>query len=101
MTLDARAPERSVDGDHRTLLRLAGVSKTFPGTKALDRVDFDVRAGEVHALVGHNGSGKSTLIKVLSGYHTADPGAQAWLDGQPVELAELGHAAHGASGRLS
>ena len=55
---------------------MTGLSKTFPGTKALDNVDFDVRAGEIHALVGHNGSGKSTLIKVLSGYHSPDPGAR-------------------------
>ena len=90
-----------VEDGQRTLLRVTGVSKTFPGTKALDNVDFDVRAGEIHALVGHNGSGKSTLIKVLSGYHSPDPGALAWLDGEPVDITELGHGTHGAAGRLS
>jgi len=90
-----------VEGGLRTLLRVTGLSKTFPGTKALDNVDFDVRAGEIHALVGHNGSGKSTLIKVLSGYHSPDSGGQAWLDGEPVDMTQLGHGTHGAAGRLS
>ena len=85
-----QSPANVVGDGRRTLLRVTGVSKTFPGTKALDDVDLDIRAGEVHALVGHNGSGKSTLIKVLSGYHHPDPGAQAWLDGEPVDIAELG-----------
>ena len=57
------------------ILKLENLSKTFPGTKALANVDLDIRAGEVHALLGHNGSGKSTLIKVLSGYHHPDAGA--------------------------
>jgi len=69
-------------------LRLRGVSKTFPGVRALVAVDMDVAAGSVHALVGHNGSGKSTLIKCLAGVHAPDPGAQAWLAGEPLTLGD-------------
>lgn len=56
-----------------TVLRVNELSKTFPGTKALDDVTLEVAEGEIHALVGQNGSGKSTLIKVLAGDYQADP----------------------------
>jgi ribose transport system ATP-binding protein len=69
-----------------SVLTIRGLSKTFPGTKALDRVDYDLRPGEVHALVGQNGCGKSTLIKVLAGYHQPDPGTEILLAGEPVDL---------------
>jgi ribose transport system ATP-binding protein len=74
------------------VLSVSGLSKTFGGEHALRNVDFELRGGEVHALVGQNGSGKSTLIKVLAGYHNADPGASATVDGR---LFQLGHAGSG------
>src|SRR2546428_11190782 len=56
------------------LVALRGITKSFPGILANDRVDFDVYPGEVHALLGENGAGKSTLVKVLYGIHQADTG---------------------------
>jgi ribose transport system ATP-binding protein len=60
------------------VLRLSGVVKTFPGVRALAGVELEVRAGEVHCLLGQNGAGKSTLIKVLSGVHRPDAGDIVW-----------------------
>ena len=74
-------------------LQLRGLSKTFGATRALIDVDFDVRPGEIHGLVGRNGSGKSTLIKVLSGYHAPDPGAELEISGKPVHLPMSGRQA--------
>ncbi|MEA4928669.1 MAG: sugar ABC transporter ATP-binding protein [Candidatus Limiplasma sp.] len=56
------------------LVELQGVNKSFPGVKALDNVELNLRAGEVHALLGENGAGKSTLMKILSGVYTKDSG---------------------------
>ncbi|MEF3111751.1 sugar ABC transporter ATP-binding protein [Streptomyces chrestomyceticus] len=62
-----------------------GISKSFPGVRALDGVDLDVTAGETHCLLGQNGAGKSTLIKVLAGAHQPDAGEIRW-EGAPVVL---------------
>ena len=70
----------------QTILRIQSLSKTFGGTRALIDVDLEVKAGEIHALVGQNGSGKSTLIKSLAGYHHPDPGAQAWFEADEFQL---------------
>ncbi len=59
---------------HRIVLSAEQVSKSFAGVKALDNVDFDLRHGEVHALMGENGAGKSTLMKILAGVHTSYDG---------------------------
>jgi simple sugar transport system ATP-binding protein len=67
-----------------SLLEIRGLSKTFPGVKALQSVDFTVRRGEVHALMGENGAGKSTLIKVLTGVYPRDGGTFR-LDGTEID----------------
>jgi ribose transport system ATP-binding protein len=67
------------------LLHMRGIVKEFPGVRALGGVDLDVRAGEVHCLLGQNGAGKSTLIKVLSGFHQPDEGTITW-DGEQTSF---------------
>ncbi|MEU4037533.1 sugar ABC transporter ATP-binding protein [Streptomyces collinus] len=67
------------------LLSMSGITKSFPGVRALDGVDLDVQAGEVHCLLGQNGAGKSTLIKVLAGAHQPDGGTIRWR-GEAVTL---------------
>lgn len=68
-----------------TILKISGITKQFPGVKALDDVSFDVIRGEVHAVVGENGAGKSTLMKILGGLYPADSG-EIMLDGKKVAI---------------
>jgi inositol transport system ATP-binding protein len=76
------------------LLRLAGLTKRFPGVTALADVSFDIFAGEVHGLLGENGAGKSTLLKIVSGAQQPDEGRIEW-EGAPITLANP----HRAQGR--
>lgn len=62
------------------ILEMKGIEKSFPGVKALDKVDFTVKKGEVHCLIGANGAGKSTLMKVLSDAYIEDAGT-IYFDG--------------------
>ncbi|MFD4408343.1 sugar ABC transporter ATP-binding protein [Streptomyces sp. NPDC058251] len=71
--------------DQDELLRIEGIRKTFPGVVALDSVDFDLRRGEVHVLLGENGAGKSTLIKMLSGAYRPDAG-RILVGGEEVRI---------------
>ena len=68
------------------IVEMNGISISFPGVKALDRVNFRLFPGEVHALMGENGAGKSTLIKALTGVYTIDEG-EVVIAGQPRRLA--------------
>ena len=72
------------------ILKLNGISKTFPGVLALDRIDFTLNAGEVHCICGENGAGKSTLIKIVSGAYQPDAGGEILFEGKPVTLSPLG-----------
>ena len=67
------------------ILEVKGISKSFPGVKALDDVSFQIRRGEIHALLGANGAGKSTLIKIIAGMYSKDSGS-ILVDGQEVQI---------------
>ena len=69
----------------KLLIRVQGISKFFPGVKALDKVDFEINRGEVHFLIGENGAGKSTFINILSGDFPPDEGT-ILLEGVPVRF---------------
>ena len=75
---------------------MRGISKTFPGTKALNNVQLKAWGGEIQALMGENGAGKSTLMKILSGAYQADPGGEILIDGKPVQITDpIAASAHG------
>ena len=67
------------------ILTMKDIDKSFPGVHALDHVNFEVKRGEVHALMGENGAGKSTLMKVLTGIYTKDSGTITY-EGKDIEF---------------
>ncbi len=75
----------STPRDARAIVEMRGITIEFPGVKALDRVDFTLRSGEVHTLMGENGAGKSTLIKALTGVYAVDSGSIV-VEGTPREF---------------
>src|SRR5690606_37418984 len=85
--MDIRAVETPVQVCHTfaPLFELRGISKQFPGVKALDEVSFEIRAGETHMLLGENGAGKSTLMKILSGAYASDAG-EFFYNGERIEI---------------
>ncbi|MGR3570659.1 ATP-binding cassette domain-containing protein, partial [Brevirhabdus sp.] len=92
--MSAAAAQQIPDGgavDGAAVLSVRGLRKEFPGVVALDDVDFDVRPGEVHALLGANGAGKSTLIKIVSSLYQADGGA-VFLEGEQVSFGSTAEA---------
>ena len=72
-------------GERTPMLKMVGVSKSFPGVKALDNVSLMAYGGEVTALMGENGAGKSTLMKILSGVYKKDEG-KIFIEGREVEV---------------
>ena len=71
-------------------LRVSKIEKSFPGVKALDKIDFTVRKGTVHALCGENGAGKTTLMNILYGLYRQEEG-EILIRGQTHQLAVVGH----------
>ncbi len=71
--------------DETLLLEMKGINKFFPGVHAVQNVDFELREGEIHALVGENGAGKSTLMKVLAGVHLPESG-EIWIHGAQINV---------------
>src|ERR1700722_8801732 len=80
--------------NHAVVLEARGVSKAFAGVTALRDVDFDLRSGEVHALVGENGAGKSTLMKILAGVHV-DYDGEIQIEGASVRFSGVQDAERG------
>ncbi len=86
MRTDELKERTGKEEDMEYILEMKNISKTFPGVRALDRVELKVRAGEVHALMGENGAGKSTLMKILMGIYTMDDGGEILFDGKPYHV---------------
>jgi general nucleoside transport system ATP-binding protein len=80
-------------------VKLRGITKRFPGVLANDAIDFDVRAGEIHALLGENGAGKSTLMRILYGQYHADAG-EILINDKPVALKSPADALHHSIGMI-
>ena len=83
--------------DTTPFLVMKGITKSFPGVKALQNVNFSLLAGEVHFLLGENGAGKSTLMKVLSGVYREDAG-EVWIHGELVDISSPKKAAFHGTG---
>ena len=81
------------------VLELRGITKRFPGVVANDAIDFDLRRGEVHALLGENGAGKSTLMNVLYGLYRPDEG-EIVLNGEPITFHSPGDAIRAGIGMV-
>ncbi|MCR5665649.1 MAG: sugar ABC transporter ATP-binding protein [Eubacterium sp.] len=78
-------PQMDID-QRETTLYARGIAKSFGSTRALKGIDFVIKPGEIHGLLGQNGCGKSTFIKVLAGYHEPDAGGELWLNGEKIPL---------------
>ena len=74
-----------MDKGSRSILEIQGISKSFPGVKALNDISFSIEKGEIRALSGENGAGKSTIIKILTGVYSCDKG-KIFLDGEQVKF---------------
>lgn len=81
----ADATQDTINGEQSPLIELTNVSKSFGGVVALEHVDFSVRPGEIHGLVGENGAGKSTLMKIIAGVHASYEGEMR-VEGKPVQF---------------
>lgn len=69
----------------KILIRMVGITKNFPGVVANNKIDFDLRSGEVHTILGENGAGKTTLMNILSGMYQPDEG-EIYVRGEKVKL---------------
>ena len=85
MRYNAKRGMDVMNGEENYILKMENVSKLFPGVKALDDVNFVIKRGEIHALVGENGAGKSTLIKIITGIYHPDEG-RIFFDGKEVTI---------------